>query len=213
MESIDTPLKALPYEQVEELVNAHTRFAVAPCICRTEEKKRGRGCDAPIESCLIFGDFADFYVRTGQGRSIDKSEVKGILVKANEANLVLNPTNSKYVSAICCCCGDCCGILNGLKRYPKPAEVVISSFIASFDPDVCVGCGVCVGRCQMQALSAEGSCTKFNPDRCIGCGLCVSTCSSSALKLVRKTEGSKREIPNTFYDTWYEIAKEQSEKP
>jgi ferredoxin len=212
MESIDTPLKALPYEQVEELVNAHTRFAVAPCICRTEEKKRGRGCDAPIESCLIFGDFADFYVRTGQGRSIDKSEVKEILAKANKANLVLNPTNSKYVSAICCCCGDCCGILNGLKSYPKPAEVVVSSFIASFDPDVCVGCGVCLGRCQMQAISNVEGRTTLNPDRCIGCGLCVSTCSSGALTLMRKPEGAKREIPNTFYDTWYEIAKEQSEK-
>ena len=210
MKSIDIPMKALPYEQVDELVDTHTRFAVAPCICRTEAKKRGRGCDAPMESCLIFGDLADSYVRWGRGRSIEKSEVKEILAKANEANLVLNPSNSKEVAYICCCCGDCCGILNGLKHYPKPAEVVVSSFIARFDPDACVGCNVCLGRCQMQAISSEGGRTKFNPDRCIGCGLCVSTCSSGALTLVRKPEGAKREIPETLYDTWYTTAKEQS---
>ena len=82
-ESVESPLNALPYEQVEELVNAHTKFAVAPCICRTHEKKLGRGCDAPLETCLILGDFADFYVRTGKGRSIQRSEVQEILVKAN----------------------------------------------------------------------------------------------------------------------------------
>ena len=210
-ESIESPLKVLPYEQVEELVNAHTRFAVTPCICRTHEKKLGHGCDAPMETCLLFGDFADFYVRTGRGRSIDKAEVKEILANANKANLVLNPTNSKYISAICCCCGCCCGILNGLKYYPEPAKVVVSSFAATFDPEACVGCGVCLTRCQMQAVSSEEGSIALNPDRCIGCGLCVSTCPSGSLKLIRKPE-SGQVIPTTFQDTWYNIAKKQSEK-
>ena len=211
-QSLETPLDALPYEQVDELVNAHDRFAVAPCICRRRARMTGGGCDAPEESCLVFGDFADFYVRSGRGRPIDRSEVKDILARANEANLVLNPTNSRFVAAICCCCGCCCGILRGLQRSPKPAEAVASSFIAEFEPEACQGCQICLDRCQMQAITAEGDRVTLNADRCIGCGLCVSTCPSGALTLVRKPEGEQKEMPATLFETWRTIAKERAEQ-
>ena len=35
-ESIETHLQVFPYEQVNELVKANDRFAVAPCICRRQ---------------------------------------------------------------------------------------------------------------------------------------------------------------------------------
>ena len=37
-ESIEPHLEALPYEQVDSLVKAHARYAVAPCICRRHAK-------------------------------------------------------------------------------------------------------------------------------------------------------------------------------
>lgn len=209
-QSIDSTLDVLPYEKVEELIEKHTKFAVAPCICRSRAKKLGRGCDAPMETCLMFGDFADYYIRTGKGRAIDKTEIKRVLEEANKANLVLNPTNSKFVSAICCCCGDCCGILLGLQSAPRPAEAVASSFIVEHDSDACIGCGVCIDRCQMQAITLEGPVANVNTDRCIGCGLCVSTCPTNALSLVRKPEKDLKDMPDTFFDTWYKIAKDQS---
>jgi electron transport complex protein RnfB len=209
-QSIEQPLEALPYEQVDELVKAHDRFAVAPCICRRRARMMGRGCDAPEESCLLFGDFADFYVRSGRGRSIDRSEVMDLLAKANEANLVLNPTNSKFVAAICCCCGCCCGILRGLQSRSKPSEAVASSFIAEFEPEKCLNCGTCLERCQMQALTAGEDQVALNTDRCIGCGLCVSTCPSGALTLLRKPERAQEEIPATFYETWRTIAQDRA---
>jgi electron transport complex protein RnfB len=211
-QSIEPTLEVLPYEHVERIIEENDTFAVAPCICRTLEKKEGRGCDAPIESCLIFGDFADFYVKTGRGRYLSKKEMLEKISEANKANLVLNPTNSKFVSAICCCCGCCCGILKGLQHYPKPSEVVVSSFIAEHDLEVCVGCGVCIERCQMHAITKNEDKVTLNSDRCIGCGLCVSTCPTGALSLVRKSE-SDLEIPATFYDTWYKIAENMSKKP
>ena len=209
-QSIEPPLEALPYEQVEELVRAHDKFAVAPCICRRRARMLGGGCDAPEESCLLFGDFADFYVRGSRGRTIDQSEVMEILARANKANLVLNPTNSRFVAAICCCCGCCCGILRGLQRYPKPSDSVASSFIAEFEPETCQGCRVCLERCQMQAITAEGDGVVLNTDRCIGCGLCVSTCPSGALTLVRKPDGAQAEIPATFMETWRTIAQDRA---
>ncbi|OGD59161.1 hypothetical protein A3K78_03000 [Candidatus Bathyarchaeota archaeon RBG_13_52_12] len=207
-ESIDSRLEVLPYENVYALVEAHDRFAVAPCICRSRAKKLGKGCDAPIDTCLVFGDFADYYVRTGKGRHISKEEAKELLVKADEANLVLNPTNSMLVSAICCCCGCCCGILKSLKYASKPSEAVASSFIVEYDEPKCVGCLKCVERCQMEAVTADVGGVRLDKDRCIGCGLCVSTCPTGALNLVRKPDRGEK-LPETFFDTWRAIAKQR----
>jgi Fe-S-cluster-containing hydrogenase component 2 len=210
-ESIAPHLEALPYEQVNELIEAHDRFAVAPCICRRRARMVGSGCDAPEESCLIFGEWADYYVRDGRGRSIDRSEVTAILARADAANLVLQPTNSRAIDAICCCCGCCCGTLRGLQSHPKPSEIVASAFSAELDPAMCEGCWDCVERCQMQALAEDGDCVVLSTDRCIGCGLCVTTCPSGALTLVRKPASERTQPPITMDTTWRIIAQAQAE--
>jgi len=210
-QSIEPHLEALPYEQVDELVKAHDRFAVAPCICRLHARMTGGGCDAPEESCLIFGEFADYYVRRDLGRSIDRSEVMEILARADAANLVLQPTNSRDIAAICCCCGCCCGVLEGLQAHPRPSEIVASAFIAEYDPETCQGCWVCLDRCQMQALAEAGDRVTLNADRCIGCGLCVSTCPSGALTLVRKPDSERTQVPPTMHATWRIISQAQAE--
>lgn len=200
--SIDVRLPVLPYEDIGQLVEANTRYAVAPCICRRHAKLSGEGCDAPEESCLVFGEWADFYSRTGRGRSIDRAEVWAVLERANAANLVLQPTNSRKIAAVCCCCGCCCGVLQGLKRHPRPAEAVASSFIATFEPEECNGCQTCLDRCQMDALTAAGDLVSHNADRCIGCGLCVSTCPTGALQLVRKPDAELIQVPEDMSATW-----------
>jgi len=209
-ESIEHRLEALPYEQVNELVKANDRFAVAPCICRRTAKMHGKGCQAPEESCLVFGDWADYYAQTGRGRSISQSEVLEILAKADAANLVLQPSNSREIDFICCCCGCCCGVLEGLKSHPRPADVVASSFIAQLDPETCQGCWTCLDRCQMQALAAEDHHAVLKTERCIGCGLCVSTCPSGALTLVRKPESERTRVPATLDATWRTIVQAQA---
>jgi Pyruvate/2-oxoacid:ferredoxin oxidoreductase delta subunit len=210
-ESLEPHLEALPYEQVNKLVKAHDRFAVAPCICRSKETMKGGGCDAPLESCLMFDEWADYYVRDGRGRAIDRTEVMEILVRADAANLVLQPTNSKDVAAICCCCGCCCGILKGLQHHPKPAEAVASSYISQLEDELCDACWDCLERCQMQALYEGDNRVSLNSDRCIGCGLCVTTCPSGALRLVRKPSDDLVPLPDSIDATWEIISKAQAE--
>lgn len=209
-ESIEHHPEALPYEQVQELVKENDRFAVATCICRRTAKMRGEGCDAPEESCLIFGDWADFYVRTGRGRSVSRSEMITLLEKADAANLVLQPSNSREIEFICCCCGCCCGVLGGLKRHPRPADYAASAFIARLDLDACQGCWTCLDRCQMDALAADDSHVILKSERCIGCGLCVTTCPNEALSLVRKPESARTRVPATLDAAWRIIAQEQA---
>ena len=209
-ESIEPHLEALPHEHVLQLLDGQDRFAVAPCICRMEAKMEGAGCDALEEACLMFGDWADYYIREGKGRTIDRSEVLDILAGADRDNLVLQPSNSRDVAAICCCCRCCCGVLKRLIRHPRPAEAVHSPFAVEFHQDKCIGCNTCIERCSMKAFESTGNIVEFDPIRCIGCGLCVSTCPVDALHLVRKANTRTIRIPDTMDDTWREITETRS---
>jgi electron transport complex protein RnfB len=206
-ESIDSRLEVLPYENVEELVKAQDKFLVAPCICRKEKKLLGEGCEKPTENCLVFGRGADLYHDRGIGRYIDQEEALDILKKADDAGLVLQPSNSKDIVNICCCCGCCCGVLRTIKQHPKPATIVSSPFICVAEPETCIGCGVCVQRCQMDAISLKEDKVVLDLDRCIGCGVCVTTCLTDSLRLVRKPESEQRDVPRTFRDTMVRLLK------
>ena len=82
-----------PYEKVSEIIEKHTRFAVADCICRKIGKMQGHGCDKLLEACMSFGPAADFYIENGLGREITKEEAKQILDKAEEDGLIHCSTN------------------------------------------------------------------------------------------------------------------------
>ena len=209
-QSIDSNLGVLPYERAEELVNAHEKYAVAPCICRRKAKLMGSGCEAPEESCLYFGEWADYYVRNGLGRYIDRDNLLDILANADRFNLVLQPNNSREISLICTCCGCCCGGLLRLKQHPKPSEAVASSFIATATPETCDGCGTCLDRCQMEAVTLKDEQVTLNSDRCIGCGLCVSTCPTSSLSLKRKSVS--KHVPLNMETIWKELSLARAKK-
>ena len=205
--SLSTQREVLTYENAEELVRAQKKFLVAPCICRREATMMGQGCDKPEEACLIFGIAADYYRQNGIGREIDRQEALEILKKADEAALVLQPSNAKKIVNICCCCGCCCQVLKSIKRHPKPASLVSTPFVATANPDTCEGCGLCVERCQMEALRLEEDKVILDVDHCIGCGLCVSTCPTGSLTLVRKTDSEQQEVPRSISKAFIKLGR------
>ncbi|MDD5167763.1 MAG: 4Fe-4S binding protein [Syntrophales bacterium] len=54
--------------------------------------------------------------------------------------------------------------------------------------DSCTGCGLCVERCQMDAILMEEDTVQVRLDRCIGCGVCVHHCPAQALSLVSRCD-------------------------
>lgn len=205
--SIGTQTEVMLYERAEELVRAQKTFAVSNCICRQEQRVLGKSCGKPEESCLGFGMAAEAMVRTGRGRSISQEEVLAILQRAEEVGLVLQPSNAKKALFICTCCGCCCAALRSLKRYPEPASIVSSPFLARLDTETCNGCGTCVKRCQMDAIYlADGKAT-LDLNRCIGCGLCVNTCPTDSLSLVRKPEAKQPHVPRDIMETHIRLGK------
>ena len=198
--SIPASAEVFPHEGAGELVQERKKILVAPCICRRKTKTQGAGCDKPEETCLIFDQWAEYYHRNGLGRIIGKDEALEILKKADEAGLVLQPSNSKEPGWICCCCSCCCGAVKRLKAHPKPASIVVNSFICQVDPETCQGCRVCIDRCPTHAHEIVDDRVAYLPERCIGCGLCTTTCPSGAATMIRKPENQHPSIPQTVMD-------------
>jgi electron transport complex protein RnfB len=206
-ESVEVEREILPYEQAESIIHGTDKIAVAPCICRKEHKMVGEGCERPEEVCLVFDQGADYYVENGLGRYIDESEAMAILEMADETGLVLQPGNAQRTTNICCCCGCCCQVLLSYKRHPQPASLVSSPYIVATTPDLCIGCGDCIDRCQMQALSLVDDISVPDLDRCIGCGLCVTTCTSGSLHMVRKPLEEQPAVPRSMGRAFMNMAK------
>ena len=173
-ESIPTESTVMIYEQAEKLIRAQKKIRVNPCICRKQKRLLGEGCDKPLESCLAFGYGADYYDRLGVGREVDQEEALSILARAEEAGLILQPSNTQKANFICCCCGDCCEALAIAKRHPRPAEIIVSPFRAVVDEALCSACGDCEFRCQMDAIAVDNGYAVVDHGRCIGCGLCIT---------------------------------------
>jgi electron transport complex protein RnfB len=177
-----------PYEKVSEIIESHTRFAVADCICRKESRMAGKGCDKLLEACMSFGPAADFYIENGLGREISKEEAKRILAKAEEDGLIHCSTNTAgNKTFICNCCGCCCKALAHVIKYGNPQAVARSNYYATKEQDSCTNCGTCVERCQVNAIRVENDCTIIDKGKCIGCGLCASACPSESIIMVHKS--------------------------
>ncbi len=199
------------YDDAASIIEQKDRIAVAPCLCRKAVRMYGKGCDHPLETCLQFNSFADYYVDNGMARYITKEEAFDILRRNEEEGLVIQTANSKEVEAMCACCSCCCGMLISLKLFPSPARQVKSNYVCTSDPSLCTGCGTCVKRCCVDAITLADEKALMSEDRCIGCGLCVTACPSQARSLLRKPVEQLYDPPETFFHT-FDIMNEERGK-
>ncbi len=209
--SIRAEMQIMPYEEAEAIIQTQSKIVVAPCICRKEHHMVGKGCDRPLETCLIFGGSAHYYEQNGIGRTLSKQEALEILREGVDAGLVLQPGNAKKPANICMCCGCCCQILKNLKKLEQPAKAVCTSYQAEVEAESCTACGTCETRCQMDAVTVE-EVARIDLNRCIGCGVCVATCESGAMRLVSKVEEERWVPPENIAQTYLRIATERRKK-
>jgi len=207
--SLEGQNSIMPYEDARQLLERQRKILVAPCICRTEHTMIGKGCGKLKEACLVFSSAAAFYEKNGIGRVITKEEALSILSQAEKQGLVLQPSNAQRILNICLCCGDCCQVLKSIKRQPKPAEFVHSNYYAAVRSEDCIGCKLCLDRCQMDAIRMKDGVAEIETNRCIGCGLCVTTCGAQAIKLIRKSEKDCYIPPADTTETYMRIARER----
>ncbi len=186
---IPASVEIQPYDRVSHYIENSGYITLGTCYCRHHGELLGRPCDKPKDVCLFFGPSAKFIAERGFGRSISKEEALEVLDRAEKAGLIHCTSNtSKYIEFICNCCICHCGILQSIKNAARPSSRAISGFIMTVDEEKCMGCGDCIDRCPMEALSMQDDIVVRDADRCIGCGLCVSTCTTGALRMEPKPD-------------------------
>lgn len=202
----------MPYERARQMILEQDHIVVAPCICRKEHGLMGTACDRPLETCLVFGNGAQYYQENGLGRPISQEEALDILLRAEQSGLVLQPSNAQKIVNICTCCSCCCQILKNLKALPNPSLYVASNFRAQVDTGRCTGCGTCLSHCPMDALELENDAAMVRVDRCIGCGVCVPQCPEKAMTLLQKPEEERITPPPHLFETFKRIKAERMSK-
>ncbi|UCG45515.1 MAG: 4Fe-4S binding protein [Candidatus Bathyarchaeota archaeon] len=185
----------LPYDDVKKVLLAAKSFQLRDCICRVQQDHIDRKCSFPVRTCLSFSSTQ----RPPGPNSISQEEALNFLDKAENIGLVHTVSNvMEGFGYICNCCGCCCGILRGITEFGIKASVAHANYYATINPDLCQGCGCCVERCQVHAVSQHNASAEVDEDHCIGCGLCVTGCSSGAAELQRKPDNEVVDPPTDF---------------
>jgi heterodisulfide reductase subunit A len=81
-------------------------------------------------------------------------------------------------------------------------KVTVSPMISHIDPDVCVGCKVCIGLCAYSAIEFDERhhISVVNEAVCKGCGSCAGYCPSGAAKIRQFTDSQIfREIDGILF--------------
>ncbi|MFX1399502.1 MAG: ATP-binding protein [Promethearchaeota archaeon] len=190
-QSVDYEQNIATYDELKNIIeNIGEPIGVHECICRKAKDLLGEPCKKTDmrELCFSFRLGALSYNEKGLNRLITKDEALEIIRKAEEAGLVIQPGNSQRPFAMCLCCGCCCEVLTNQKRLDQPAQFFATNYFAEVDHELCVGCGVCENRCNMEAINIIEDKSIVDLDRCIGCGVCIPTCPNEAITLKKKEE-------------------------
>jgi len=195
-ESLDVKHRVATYDDACEILQQEEFIAVADCSCRIQRKPFNKACDNPLETCIMIGPMAHYYIENKMGRQITLDEALKILEECHAAGLVMQTQTVTKPYMICNCCSCCCGFLGSVKNTSNPAELIISNHRAVIDSRLCNGCNaLCVDRCHVKAIRINPhGLAEIDYNRCIGCGVCAPVCPVNAISLAPKP-AEERIIP------------------
>ncbi len=178
----------LPSEDINSLIGKAWKYAVVPCSCRRVHER----CKRPVDVCLQLNKAAEYAIKRGTGKELNKKETLELFDMAAREGLVHTmPTIAILSTIICNCCPDCCvGVYPHKKYGEEKTSFAKSRFAAQVDQESCSGCQDCVDICPFEAIEMTQSPSSkklkaaVNRDECYGCGVCAVSCLTSSIKLV-----------------------------
>jgi ferredoxin len=189
----------MPCEDAREVLKRTTPLLVHRCPCKICYRDRACKGRVPTDTCFSIGPSAQRFIDRGVGKQLTYKEAVELLDKLDDFNLVNFTGNSNRMpEAFCACCNDCCGLFVRaaiIKPLINQLPYAKSRFEVEDNPKACIGCGTCVERCPVHAITImelksgkKRSVTDIK--ECIGCGICVIGCPQNArkMKLVRPLE-------------------------
>ena len=153
--AIQSESRRVSNDEIHRIVDNSTAIAVTDCSCRRTRRLMGEGCGhLEKDVCIFFNSSAEYHIRSGHGREIDRKECYEILQRCEDNGLIHEVSNldpETGFSAICNCCGCSCFSLR-IAQYFKTPDVIRSNYKAEVDTSKCVACGQCVENCNVGAL-------------------------------------------------------------
>jgi electron transport complex protein RnfB len=199
-ESIRMDVEVQPFESATDIVNNAQAWGVVDCICRTQQALIGEPCEHPLDVCMLLSETPGVFDGSSTVRSLTHGEAIATLQRAEDAGLVHTVSNNQQgMWFICNCCTCACAVLRGMADLGIANVIARSALVNQVDETLCTGCGLCVERCQFEALSLEDV-VSVDGIRCVGCGVCVSACPDEALSLVRRPDAEILPPPATEAD-------------
>ena len=186
-------LQVLDYERASEVIQTARHMGIGTCYCRHKMEHVGKACGAPKAICMTFGGSADALIRHGYARRVDAAEGMDLLAEAYDNHLVQFGENVQAgVNFICNCCGCCCEAMIAARRFGMLDPVHTTNFVPRVEEALCNGCGKCVSRCPVEAMTLVSANDPnkpmrkkavLNEDLCLGCGVCTRVCPTEGMWL------------------------------
>jgi Pyruvate/2-oxoacid:ferredoxin oxidoreductase delta subunit len=188
--TVDKPLnmpdleQVIPYKRARDIILENPdHLAVLKCPCRAAHEKP---CQ-PEDVCLVIGEpFTSFIVEhhPDKAKHITQQEAVEIMaaeeVRGHVHHAFFKDAMLDRFYAICNCCSCCCGAINA-HRNGTPM-LASSGYVSEVDHELCIGCSICSGFCQFDAIDMKDGQANVNFEKCMGCGICVSKCEQEAMQ-------------------------------
>lgn len=200
-----------PYCDWRAVIRRHKTITVSPCQCRLEFQSYGEEYpeDHPMRTCLSLGEMAEYFIETGIGEQISQDEAIEIYEDIIDRGMCVESICTKDADILCCCHGSSCLNLMGFKGTAgmnKACGKGFNGYNLDYDSEKCIGCGQCVARCPMEAVTLEDGVCHHN-DVCVRCGQCVRVCPADA-RILRAADDWP-EMPNDYLESHKYLAKER----
>lgn len=190
----------LPSYEASKIIDQYDIISLSECPCKLERALLDDPCKTTNERfrCFHFGNLGRFFIEHGYGNSVSKEDAKVIIKEAADEGLVHKVFHQDFdvkneEVGICNCCKCCCIIFQTYYRGAWPFHTM-TSYKAELNESKCVGCGVCVEKCPIEAISLIDGTAHDDENKCIGCGVCVHHCPEEA-RSIKRTALRKVFIP------------------
>ena len=162
---------------IEYLKEKGDSFTIIPCDCHC--KYEGTDCEYEKSVCICIGDELNTHRDRGLGETKSLEETIELLKYADKLGLV----HSAEKDNICNCNAKYCYPTRAAFDLGTVHQWPVTEYSVEFEEDKCIGCRLCMRRCQFGVFTYEDGRIDLDVSKCWGCGLCATKCPAKALSM------------------------------